>query len=225
MSLPYVENILPADSQTGRITCFWRARTIPRAPQSPGSSEYPRTSGCMRRSRGTGLVSMASVRGPAIGGRPPAGLAALAPAHVSTEAMARPATDDWPFLYLRNALIPWLNVREMILLALVSAAILLAYAPTRRVRPNGHMFFLGAGFMLLETKGVVHVALLFGSTWIVNSVVFFAILLLILAANLYVRATGPVRAVALLYLLVASLVCEHCGADGARFWRCPAGKR
>ncbi len=43
------------------------------------------------------------------------------------------------------------------------------------------MFFLGAGFMLLETKGVVHLALLFGSTWVVNSIVFFAILVVILA--------------------------------------------
>ncbi len=33
--------------------------------------------------------------------------------------------------------------------------------PVRRARPSGRMFFLGAGFMLLETKGVVHMALLF----------------------------------------------------------------
>ena len=48
------------------------------------------------------------------------------------------------------------------------------------------MFFLGAAFMLLETKAVVQMALLFGSTWLVNSAVFFTALLLILAANLYV---------------------------------------
>ena len=48
------------------------------------------------------------------------------------------------------------------------------------------MFFLGAGFMLIETKAVVHMALLFGSTWMVNSVVFFAVLVMILVANLFV---------------------------------------
>ena len=53
------------------------------------------------------------------------------------------------------------------------------------------MFFLGAGFMLLETKGVVHMALLFGSTWIVNSIVFAAILLMALLGNLYVLAKRP----------------------------------
>ncbi|HET6889804.1 MAG TPA: hypothetical protein VFH31_01775 [Pyrinomonadaceae bacterium] len=45
------------------------------------------------------------------------------------------------------------------------------------------LFFLGAGFMLIETKAVVTMALLFGSTWTVNSVVFFAVLVMILLAN------------------------------------------
>jgi SAM-dependent methyltransferase len=53
------------------------------------------------------------------------------------------------------------------------------------------MFFLGAGFMLIETKAVVHMALLFGSTWMVNSVVFFAILVMILLANLFVLKVQP----------------------------------
>src|SRR5436305_1131842 len=54
------------------------------------------------------------------------------------------------------------------------------------------MFFLGAAFMLLETKAVVQMALLFGSTWIVNSAVFFTALL-ILAANLYVIKVPSLR--------------------------------
>ena len=45
--------------------------------------------------------------------------------------------------------------------------------------------------MLLETKGVVHMALLFGSTWVVNSIVFFAILLMILLSNLFTLAFKP----------------------------------
>ena len=47
----------------------------------------------------------------------------------------------------------------MAIVGLLSLLILLVVAPVRRVRPNGQMFFLGAGFMLLETKGVVHMAL------------------------------------------------------------------
>jgi hypothetical protein len=54
------------------------------------------------------------------------------------------------------------------------------------------MVLLGAGFMLLETKAVVHAALLFGSTWIVNIAVFSAVLVMILLANLWVLRRRPV---------------------------------
>ena len=47
--------------------------------------------------------------------------------------------------------------------------------------------------MLLETKAVVHMALLFGSTWLVNAVVFTAVLVMILAANLLVLVYRPQR--------------------------------
>ena len=82
---------------------------------------------------------------------------------------------------------------------------LLAFVPMRRARPNGQMFFLGAGFMLLETKGVVHMALLFGATWMVNSIVFFAILTMILLSNLYVLAVRPRRPWPYYALLLLSL--------------------
>ncbi|MBO0699489.1 MAG: hypothetical protein J2P46_13925, partial [Zavarzinella sp.] len=52
-------------------------------------------------------------------------------------------------------------------------------------------FFLGAGFMLVETKAVVHMALLFGGTWTVNTVVFAAVLLMSLAGNLLAMYLKP----------------------------------
>jgi hypothetical protein len=100
-------------------------------------------------------------------------------------------TDDNPFLYLRSPMIPPINLRGMALIAVLSILVLMAFAPVRKFRPNGQMFFLGAGFMLLETKGVVHLALLFGSTWVVNSIVFFAILVMILLSNLFVLLFKP----------------------------------
>ncbi|MGB7157124.1 MAG: hypothetical protein WBD40_03595, partial [Tepidisphaeraceae bacterium] len=115
-------------------------------------------------------------------------------------------SDDWPFLYLRDASIPAVNVRGVVMIAGLSVALLLAFAPVRTVRLNWTMFFLGAGFMLLETKGVVHMALLFGSTWIVNSVVFAAILVMILLANLYVLRVRPRRLWPYYALLLASLL-------------------
>ncbi len=117
----------------------------------------------------------------------------IGPAEVELTGIDRIPTDDWPFLYLRDPTIPALNIRGMAIVAVLSLVILLAFAPVRRARPSGRMFFLGAGFMLLETKGVVHMALLFGATWMVNSIVFFAILTMILLSNLYVLAVRPRR--------------------------------
>ena len=50
-----------------------------------------------------------------------------------------------------------------------------------------HFFFLGAGFMLLETQIVSKMALLFGTTWVVNSVVIAGLLVLIVTANFLVE--------------------------------------
>ena len=50
------------------------------------------------------------------------------------------------------------------------------------MRPYVDLFFMGAAFLLLETKSVVQFALLFGTTWFVNSLVFAGILLAVLAA-------------------------------------------
>jgi hypothetical protein len=73
------------------------------------------------------------------------------------------------------------------------------------------LFFMGAGFLLLETKSVVQFALLFGTTWFVNALVFAGILLTVLIAIEVEQRTG-VRKKTVLYpllfvgLLVAGLV-------------------
>ncbi len=58
---------------------------------------------------------------------------------------------------------------------------------------------------------VIHMALLFGGTWIVNSVVIFAVLVMILCANLFVFAVkperlGPYYAGLFLSLIISALV-------------------
>jgi SAM-dependent methyltransferase len=130
----------------------------------------------------------------------------LGPADVKLSGVARIPTDDWPFLYLREPTIPTVNLRGMVLVAVLSLVILFAFAPVRGARPSGRMFFLGAGFMLLETKGVVHLALLFGATWMVNSIVFFAILTMVLLSNLYVLLVRPSRLWPYYTLLLATLL-------------------
>jgi hypothetical protein len=49
-------------------------------------------------------------------------------------------------------------------------------------------FFLGAGFMLMESQIVSRMALLFGTTWVVNSITISGLLLLIVGANMLERA-------------------------------------
>lgn len=113
----------------------------------------------------------------------------------------RLATDDWPMLYLREPSIPGLSLRGGGVMAAIALFLLLPFLRRSAAAVGAsdstgalvQMFFLGAGFMLVETKAVVHMALLFGGTWIVNSVVIFAVLVMILIANLFVFAVTPVR--------------------------------
>ena len=116
-----------------------------------------------------------------------------------------PVTDDWPYLYLQARTIP-----STYLIGLVGV-ILISLLLTRRVIPdfrqlNGHFFFLGAAFFLLETKSITQMALLFGSTWIVNAVVIAAILLMIIIANLVVSRFKITNPDPFYILLIVSLV-------------------
>jgi spermidine synthase len=120
----------------------------------------------------------------------------------------RSATDDWPFLYLRKPMIPTLSIRGMVIMGGLGLLLIFLFAPRQRkgsgIRGNPRisqnswplslqLFFLGAGFMLVETKAVVTMALLFGSTWVVNSIVFFAVLVMILLANRWTLKFKPER--------------------------------
>src|SRR5205807_4740342 len=58
----------------------------------------------------------------------------------------------------------------------------------------------------VQTCALPILALLFGGTWVVNSVVFFAILIMILCANLYVLAAKPRNLSPYYVLLVAALL-------------------
>jgi hypothetical protein len=115
----------------------------------------------------------------------------------------RTATDDWPFLYLRKPMIPTLSWRGVIIMAILSLLLIFAFVRKKAATEMTNnadpfllriqLFFLGAGFLLIETKAVVTMALLFGSTWIVNSVVFLAVLVMILLANLWTARFSPTR--------------------------------
>jgi hypothetical protein len=98
-------------------------------------------------------------------------------------AAEQPATDDWPFLYVRQHSIPdfYLETLALIFGCSLLALLLVGIRPWRLVGYTD-LFLMGAAFLLLETKNVVAFALLFGTTWLVNSLVFIGVLVAILCA-------------------------------------------
>jgi hypothetical protein len=113
-------------------------------------------------------------------------------------------TDDWPYLYLRERSLPLAYWTMLPLLALVAVRV------SRGILGSGwrvqwRFFWLGAAFMLMEVRIIAQVALLFGSTWVVNAAAIAAVLLMAILANLLaavLRSSG-VRLWAV--LLLASL--------------------
>ncbi len=104
-------------------------------------------------------------------------------------------SDDWPFLFIRPGRFPWGYV------VLLSALLLSASLAIRRVFGgtlgrgsfDAPLFLMGAAFLLLETRGVTTLSLLFGSTWVVNAAVFGGILATALLANLAVQHFRPLN--------------------------------
>ena len=117
-----------------------------------------------------------------------------------------PSTDDRPFLYLRETQIPGFYLVALALIALASAALIrLSGASFVAMRGYADLFFMGAAFLLLETKSVVQFALLFGTTWFVNALVFIGVL-----ASVYVAIETAMRVrlprPGILYLLLVASV-------------------
>jgi SAM-dependent methyltransferase len=100
-----------------------------------------------------------------------------------------PATDNAPFLYFRGDTFPPLYTVSLIGILLASLVAVRALGgPLREMRPYADLFFMGAAFLLLETKNVATFALLFGTTWFVNALVFAGVLVVVLAAVETTRA-------------------------------------
>jgi spermidine synthase len=122
-----------------------------------------------------------------------------------SSASVEPTRDDWPFLFLEKRGLPF---HYLLPLGIIMALALLALRKAG-VRPKDidwHLFFMGSAFLLIETKAVTTLALIFGSTWVVNSIVIAAILIMILLANLLAEKV-PLPGFRVLYsLLFAVLV-------------------
>jgi hypothetical protein len=133
-----------------------------------------------------------------------------------------PATDDEPFPYLEHPGIPSLY-RTTLALILLASVLGVGFVLAMNARAGGagalrrwgvqaaamwryrDLFLLGAAFLLLETKSVTSFALLFGTTWFVNALVFAGVLVAVLAA-VEVTAHRRTPPIPVMYgLLIASL--------------------
>jgi spermidine synthase len=119
-----------------------------------------------------------------------------------------PTTDDWPYFYHRTHSIPRTYlVVSLILLAMSLALVRGSFAP--RQPATWIFFFLGAGFLLLETQLVSRLALYFGTTWLVNCVALTAVLLMLVLANLFVAYVRPKGLTPYYVLLLISLLVNY----------------
>jgi hypothetical protein len=100
-------------------------------------------------------------------------------------------TDDWPFFYMIERAFP---VTYMIALGMI---LLLSYFFVRKTigfsdpidRSYLPFFFLGSGFMLVETKAITELGLHLGGTWFVIAAAILLVLIMAFLANLIVTRT------------------------------------
>jgi SAM-dependent methyltransferase len=118
-------------------------------------------------------------------------------------------TDDWPFFYMVERAYPF---TYMIALGII---LLLSTFFVRRTigfsdpvdRSYLPFFFLGSGFMLVETKAITELGLHLGGTWVVIAAAIMLVLVMAFLANLIVTRTqlklaGPAYAGLFLSLLL-----------------------
>lgn len=127
----------------------------------------------------------------------------------------KPVTDDRPFPYLRTVSIPGFYLVSLGLILLISlVAVRVVGGPFEGIARYADLFFMGVAFLLLETKNVVQFALLFGTTWLVNALVFAGVLLAVLGAvvlsrRFRVRNLAIVYGLLALSIVVAWIVPQH----------------
>ena len=117
--------------------------------------------------------------------------------------------DDWPFAYLKAPMIPLQYLAAMLIIAVTSLVAIRGVAGRRWQGLDLHFAVLGAGFMLLETRGLSVVALHLGSTWGVNAAVFAGVLSMALLATVVAAwrlAAGKNGLPGLAYLVLGILL-------------------
>jgi spermidine synthase len=133
------------------------------------------------------------------------------------------STDDWPFFYMPRRTYP---VSYLAMIAVVLALSLCLIGSFSEWPRTGNLsyFLLGAGFMLVETKGITEMGLAFGNTWQVIGIVIAGILVMAFLANCVVHWLGLTRPLVPYLLLLASLAAGLIVARSGGFGSTPGGQ-
>ncbi|HEY4001034.1 MAG TPA: hypothetical protein VGO93_19350, partial [Candidatus Xenobia bacterium] len=103
------------------------------------------------------------------------------------EATNPSATDDWPFLMLQNRQLSIYYAVALVLLLLMSAVLVSrTFVLASPAGIDWQLFWLGGGFLLIETKSMTQLGLLFGSTWVVNAIAIVGVLFMNLVAVYFI---------------------------------------
>lgn len=120
---------------------------------------------------------------------------------------ATPTTDNYPFLYLKDNRLTSMYVTALLFVLFASfMAIKTMGVSYRAINQYLDLFFMGAAFLLLESKSIIHFALLFGTTWFVNALVFIGVLLTVYLAIEVTQYVSRLKPVVLYALLLSSLL-------------------
>ena len=115
------------------------------------------------------------------------------------------STDDWPFLYMAERVYPRSYLFMGLVVIALSALLTGNFMSERPAFSHAVFFFLGAGFMLVETKAITELGLTFGNTWHVIGISIAGILAMAFLATVAV-SRWRLRGVVLPFvLLLASL--------------------
>ena len=125
--------------------------------------------------------------------------------YANPELNADVSTDDWPFFYMPRRVYPFSYLGMMGLILVLTLLVVSSLVERLPARSHSMSFFLGAGFMLVETKATTELGLVFGNTWQVVGIAVSGVLVMALAANLLVARLRLANPGVGLVLLVASL--------------------
>jgi spermidine synthase len=121
-------------------------------------------------------------------------------------------SDDWPYLYLQSRTISRFYLS--LIAVFIGVAVAFTFLASRDLRRSlatiqtidMEMFFFGLAFLLIETKYVITMNLIWGATWLTSAIVFGAVLVVLLLSTIVMQLKPLKWWIASIGLLVSLVV-------------------